>query len=269
MTLADRTSPYIWAMHLEGDRFLGRIGMRNLDILVVDDDKDFAESLADVLMLDGHRTEIAFSGEDAVMILQEKDFDVTFMDMRLPNKNGVESFLEIRRIRPEARVIMMTGYTMEQLLNQAVKNGAWGVLHKPLDMEYVLEMLRKIKQDGILIADDDSDFVQAITDILVDNGYKTFVAQNGREALERVRSNDIDVLILDLRMPVLNGIETYLELKKINRSVATIIVTAYAGEEADTIDTLRSLSVTGILTKPFDPKDLLSAIEDLSKQETR
>ncbi|MDY7031425.1 MAG: response regulator [Thermodesulfobacteriota bacterium] len=242
--------------------------MSKLDILVVDDDRDSAESLSDVLHLDGHRVEIAFKGEDAIKILKDRDFDMTFMDVKLPGKNGVESFLEIRKIKPETRVIMMTGYSVEQLLTQAVKNGAWGVLHKPLEMNNVLKMLRKIKPDGILIADDDPDFVQAIRDVLENNGFKVLVAKNGREAVERVCSNEIDVLILDLRMPVLNGLDTYLELKKSGHGLPTIIVTAYAREEAEALKTLRSFSVTGILTKPFDPKDLLRSIENLSKQET-
>lgn len=241
--------------------------MSKLNILIVDDDPDFAESLADVMELNGHNVEIAFKGEDAVKIFGERDFDITFMDIRLPGKNGVESFLDIRKIKQDARVVMMTGFSVEQLLSQAVENGAWGVLHKPLKMEKVLEMLDRIKQGGILIADDDPDFVHGIKEVLTSNGYSVFVAGNGREAVERLRANGIDVIILDLRMPVLNGFETYMELKRLGRLIPTIIVTAYMNEETDALNTLRSLSVTGILTKPFDPEDLLRAMESLSESD--
>ena len=239
--------------------------MSKLNILIVDDDPDFAESLADVMELNGHNVEIAFKGEDAVKIFGERDFDITFMDIRLPGKNGVESFLDIRKIKQDARVVMMTGYSVEQLLSQAVENGAWGVLHKPLKMEKVLEMLDRIKQGGILIADDDPDFVHGIKEVLTSNGYSVFVAGNGREAVERLRANGIDVIILDLRMPVLNGFETYMELKRLGRLIPTIIVTAYMNEETDALNTLRSLSVTGILTKPFDPEDLLGTLDEILK----
>ena len=239
--------------------------MSKLNILIVDDDPDFAGSLADVMELNGHNVEIAFKGEDAVKIFGERDFDITFMDIRLPGKNGVESFLDIRKIKQDARVVMMTGYSVEQLLSQAVENGAWGVLHKPLKMEKVLEMLDRIKQGGILIADDDPDFVHGIKEVLTSNGYSVFVAGNGREAVERLRANGIDVIILDLRMPVLNGFETYMELKRLGRLIPTIIVTAYMNEETDALNTLRSLSVTGILTKPFDPEDLLGTLDEILK----
>jgi CheY-like chemotaxis protein len=90
------------------------------------------------------------------------------------------------------------------------------------------------------------------------------VARNGQEAISRITSNGIDILILDLRMPVLGGLETYLELKRAGHVLPTIIVTAYADEEADNISTLRSLQVGGILRKPFDPRDLIDAVESLA-----
>jgi len=241
--------------------------MSKLNVLVVDDDHDFAESLADMLEMRGHNVEIAFRGEDAVKIFTERDFDITFMDVRLPGKNGVESFLDIRKIKENARVVMMTGYSVEQLLDHAVQNGVWGVIHKPLNMAKVIEMLDRIKPDGILIADDDPDFIQGIKEVLESSGYTVVIAGNGREAVERIKSNGIDVLILDVRMPVLNGLETYRELKNLGYSIPTIIITAYAREEATALDTLRSLSVTGILTKPFDPEDLVRAVESISEFE--
>jgi len=181
--------------------------------------------------------------------------------------DGVESFMEIRKLKPSARVVMMTGYSVEQLLERAVEQGAWGVLNKPIDVYKVLEMLKNVKPDGILIVDDDDDFVESVKDLLVSNGYTVYVARNGREAIERISSNGIDILVLDLHLPILSGLETYLELKKTGHALPTIIVSAYVDEEADAIDRLRSLSVSGILRKPFDPRELLKAVERLSHAE--
>ncbi len=71
-------------------------------------------------------------------------------------------------------------------------------------------------------------------------------------------------MILDLRLPILSGLETYLELKKICHVIPTLIVTAYADKQAGDINKLRPLSVSGILRKPFDPRELLKAVERLS-----
>ncbi len=180
--------------------------MGKLKILVVDDDKDFAESMADILELEGHEVQLAFSGEEAIGKFKEEDYDITFMDIKLPGKNGVESFLEIRKFKPHANVAMMTAFSVDELLEEAVGNGAIGVLNKPFDMQGVIEMVNKIKPRGILLADDDQDFVDNIRKTLEEKGYNVFVANDGKEVVRRVQSNGIDVLILDVSMPYLNGL---------------------------------------------------------------
>ncbi len=92
--------------------------MRPLSILVVDDDADFARSLANFLRLEGNLVALALDGEAAVAKFTEQDFDITFMDVRLPGKNGVESFFEIRRLKPAAKVVMMTAHGVEELDRQ-------------------------------------------------------------------------------------------------------------------------------------------------------
>ena len=93
---------------------------RSLRILVVDDDADNAYSLGELFELEGHSVQVALSGEDAIAAYLAADFDLAFMDVMMPGLNGVESFIEIRKMRPEARVYMMTGYSVEQLLQQAL-----------------------------------------------------------------------------------------------------------------------------------------------------
>jgi CheY-like chemotaxis protein len=96
-----------------------------LDILVVDDDRDFAEMLGEVLELHGHSVEVAFTGEQAVARFRDRNYDVAIMDVRLPGRNGAESLSAIRETKPLARVIMMTGYSMEHLLRNATSRSIW------------------------------------------------------------------------------------------------------------------------------------------------
>lgn len=238
---------------------------RPLRVFIVDDDQDFAESLAILLQGEGHEVDVAFSGKAAIEKFREHDFDIAFMDVTLPGMNGVESLLEIRKFKPAARVVMMSGYTVEELLEQAVTSGALGVLRKPLDLEEVLRLLDEIKPGGILIVDDDADFVETTRAVLESRGNSVFVANTGEQAIESVRANDIDILVLDLRLPILSGLDTYLELRRLGHDLATIIVTAYADEEAERINVLRSSSVTSVLRKPIDPDDLVEAVEELSR----
>ncbi len=191
-------------------------------ILVVDDDMDFAEVMADALKLNGHRVEIALSGEEAIQKFSVGKYDITFMDVKLPGMNGVESFMEIRRLKPDARVVMMTAFGVRGLLDTAISNGACGVFRKPMDIEKMLGMLRRIAPVGVvLFPDHDPNLVETVKRALQVNGYEVYVAQNGREALRKARSDGVDALILDLRMPLLSRLELFMELKDPQMIVAT------------------------------------------------
>ena len=234
-------------------------------IFVVDDDRDLAESLAEVLELSGHEVEIAFSGEEAVEVFREKDFDVSFMDVVMPGMNGVESFLEIRKIKPDAKVFMLTGYSVAQLLEQAIENGALGVLEKPIGVEELLAKIDGMKQEGmVLVADDDPAFRESLEEVLGQRGYRVCVASTGEEAVEKVMAGGIDLLALDLRLPVLSGLEVYLELKKRGHVVPTVIMSGHLNDEAAAVSTLCDMSITGVLTKPFDPAHLIAAMDRIS-----
>jgi len=239
-----------------------------LRALIVDDDQDHAESVADVLDLRGYAVELAFSGEEGAERFRAADFDIVLMDVKLPGMNGVETFFEFRKIRPDARVLMMTGYSVEELVAQAVENGALGVLYKPFAMEKLLAVLDRVKPRGmVLVADDDPDFAGSIAPLLQQQGYRVEIARDGRDALGKVEAGAIDCLILDMRMPLLSGLEVYLSLKEGARLVPTIFVTGFA-EEAGALDTVRAFT-RDLLVKPFDPAELLRMIEAALAQKDR
>ncbi len=112
-----------------------------LRIMVVDDDTDAADSLAELFEMEGHDVTVAYSGEDAVENYQNADFDIGFMDIMMPGKNGVESFFEIQSLKPNTKMYMMTGFSVDQLIQQAIDHGALGVLSKPVDLNKVLAAL--------------------------------------------------------------------------------------------------------------------------------
>jgi two-component system response regulator HydG len=162
-------------------------------VLVIDDDRDHAESIADILSMRGHRVEAAFSGEQGVEIFREQDFDIVFMDVKLPGMNGVETFFEFKKIRPGARVMMMTGFSLEQLITQAIENGALGVLRKPFAIQDLLHVLDQVKPRGmVLVADDDPDFSASLEPILTQHGYRVVIASTGEEALAKASADGVD-----------------------------------------------------------------------------
>ena len=68
--------------------------------------------------------------------------------MKLPGKSGVERLLEMRSLRPAARIVLITGFNVQPLIDEAVAQGAYRVLQKPLDMKYLREMLAELSPGG-------------------------------------------------------------------------------------------------------------------------
>lgn len=230
-------------------------------IFVVDDDRDHAESLADILEMRGYEVEIAYSGEEAVERFQVADFDLVFMDVKLPGKNGVETFFAFRKLRPDAQVMMMTGFSLEALVRQAVEGGALGVMHKPFSGEDLLAAVENAKPRGlVLVADDDVYYAESISTLLGDAGYRVRLARTGQEALEMMRKGGFDCLLLDLNMPILSGLEVYMALKQSGHLVPTILIT---GNETSADAQALCPLTEGLLVKPFDPGSLLQKLASL------
>ena len=228
-------------------------------VLVIDDDRDHAESIADVLTMRGFETELAFSGEAGLARFREADFDIVFMDVKLPGMNGVETFFQFRKLKPDVKVMLMTGFSLEQLIAQAIENGALGVLRKPFAIQDLLQALDQIKPRGmVLVADDDPDFAASLEPILTHQGYTVVTAATGEEALAKAATDGVDCLVLDLSMPLLTGIDVYRQLRAAGRAIPTIFVTGLPGERNNAVSQLPADS--GILMKPFDPSELLRAI---------
>ena len=119
-------------------------------VLVVEDDRDFAESLVIALGTRNCRVEIAYTGEDAVRLFHAHSYDIAFMDIKLPGQNGVQSLAEILTFAPQARVVMMTGFSEPALLEQARRTGAVDVLRKPFRMRDLLGYIDRLQESGAL-----------------------------------------------------------------------------------------------------------------------
>jgi CheY-like chemotaxis protein len=111
---------------------------RALSILVLDDNIDNADALAELLSMDDHNVKVAYSGQEAVDAYRASPYDLGFFDVMMPGKNGVDCFLEIREQRPDAKIYFMTGFSADDLLKKAMAGGAMGVFGKPVDLPQVL-----------------------------------------------------------------------------------------------------------------------------------
>ena len=113
-------------------------------ILVVDDNDALAESISDILDAHGYRVAVANDGFTAVSLAKEATFDIALMDIKMPGMNGVEAYKKIKEVSPGIKAIMMTGYSVEDLIKEAIQEGVCEVMHKPIDIGRLLTLIEDI-----------------------------------------------------------------------------------------------------------------------------
>ena len=118
--------------------------IKETSILIVDDNISLSRTTTLILKRKGYAVATAQDGLEAIAMVEESPFDIIFMDIKMPLMDGVEAHRKIKQIRPEAVVMMMTAYSVEEQIQQALQEGAYGVLYKPLDMYEVLSFIERI-----------------------------------------------------------------------------------------------------------------------------
>jgi DNA-binding NtrC family response regulator len=110
-------------------------------ILLVDDEKEYVETLAERLRTRGFHVTEAFSGDEAVEKLREFNFDVTILDVQMPGMSGIKALGEIKRLKPLTEVLMLTGHGTIETAIEGMKMGAYDFLLKPCKMDLLLEKI--------------------------------------------------------------------------------------------------------------------------------
>lgn len=233
-------------------------------ILVVDDNEAYTDSIKDVLEDEGYEVETAHSGEDACEYTGCTEYDLVLMDIKMPGMNGVESFLRMKRRNPGIKVILFTAYALTELIQKARDNGVTAILKKPLDIDDLYLTIEKTiaRPEGgyILLADDDRALCENLYDTLSDYGYSVAMACTPRDAIREAERRPYDILLLDLKMPDLNGLEVYRRIKKVQPKLVTILMTGYAEEMNDLIQQAIDESAYTMLPKPIDVRRLLNVM---------
>src|SRR5262245_35580162 len=160
-------------------------------ILLVDDDPALLRSTSLILDYQGYKVTTAGSGAEAIALTRETAFDLTFLDLKMPEIDGVDTLRELKRLRPQATIVMMTAYAMEQRICDALREGAHAVLRKPVAVEGLLAMIEQaLARTGdmlILLVDDDDGTRTTLQEILTHQGYLVGSALTGEQAIELVR----------------------------------------------------------------------------------
>lgn len=237
---------------------------KNTRILIVDDDPGMTETLADIFIEMGFGVTVAGDGYRAIEIINEQAYDFVLIDIKMPGIDGVETLEEIKRASPSTKVILMTAYALEERTQKALAEGALSIFFKPLDIDRIVGLIEKVGQGVLILAvDDDPNICETFKDILEQNSYKVSVAHSGQEAIRCAKEKAHDIVFIDIIMPDMNGVETYLAIKDINPGITAVLVTGYGPEVAELVAEATRNSAYACLHKPLDMDNVVALVARL------
>ncbi len=290
-------------------RFEPSPDLRGLKVLVVDDNITSRRILQEMLESFSFEVSVAASGAEGVSELEnaseDAQFELVLMDWKMPDMDGIEASRRIKQhkgLHKIPAIILVTAYGREQIMQQAEQAGLEGFLLKPVSPSTLFdvimqaidrdasvpkriqrpavsqeEAMKHIQGARILLVEDNEINQQVAKEILQGAGLYVTVANDGQEGVNAVKQNQYDVILMDIQMPVMDGLTATREIRAWEKSkiqdpnskfesVPILAMTAHAmaGDEQKSLDA----GMDGHVTKPIDPDKLFAALQKWIKPAT-
>ncbi|WP_005034499.1 response regulator [Holophaga foetida] len=268
-----------------------RPDLRGKRMLVVDDNENARHVLVDILISMSFQVNEVASGAEALAAIRRaaasgQPYEVVFLDWQMPRMDGLEAAHHIKALGLDTapRLIMVTAYGREEVLKGAETVGVEDVLIKPVSpsmlFDSIMRVLGAVLEEGeagegegplptdeavlqlrglkVLLVEDNDFNQQVATELLADAGIKVDVAENGLISLEKVRTGTYDLVLMDMQMPVMDGITATVRLREEGHRMPIIAMTANA-MQADR-DRCTSAGMNDYLVKPIDPDEMFRVL---------
>jgi DNA-binding response OmpR family regulator len=219
-------------------------------ILVVDDEMVMRDLLYTVLTKQNYKVVTALNGREALNMMPKEKPDLVILDLMMPGLNGLETFVQMRRIDPKIETIILTGANVDDLETQARQLGVSDILRKGVGVELFLKSInyvmdkRKSKHGApepkfkgeILVVDDDADIRFMLEKFFTRQGYKVNTAASGEEALDRLNKystinvkkstsgNTALIVLLDIKMSGMDGLMTLKKIKELDKTISVLMI---------------------------------------------
>ncbi len=152
-------------------------------------------------------------------------YDCILMDIRMPKMSGVDAFKEIKKLSPATPVILMTAYSVQDLIDEALAEGVFAVIHKPVSIDRVLAMIEELRgKSSVLIVDRQTDL--QLVDTLTGKGYRVAVVDNAVDAIEKVSTQLFDVVLLSAEIAGLYSEEALVLMKECNPKCIIVLMSS-------------------------------------------
>jgi signal transduction histidine kinase/CheY-like chemotaxis protein len=206
-------------------------------VLVIDDDPNTLDLLGRTLGASGFRAVSARTGEEGLELARSLKPDAITLDVIMPGMDGWAVLRELKKDR-ETRDIPVIMLTMTDDRDMGYALGATEFLTKPIERDQLVRLLERHSSDpeaGVLVVDDDAEVRAMVRRALEREGWRVDEAENGRVALERLAVCSPSLILLDLMMPVMDGFEFVMEIRRMEaaRTIPIVVVTAKDLTEED------------------------------------
>jgi len=256
-------------------------------ILVVDDERLICDLLRSVLAGHGHEVLMAMNGREGLELFKKHRPRFTLLDLRMPEMNGIEVLKQIRAIDPQAAVLILTAWGSDALEKQARQLGVVDFLSKGLSLDVLVDAMERTLQqtaqaaspaqaaapggapraapvaagdgDFILVVDDEPQIRDLLKRFLSLRGYKVRVASDGQQALTMVEQQAPQLIVLDVYMPGINGVEVLRRLRRRKFTGGVILLTG--SQDDKLLQEALDLGSVDVMGKPVDLERLALAIQ--------
>ncbi len=257
--------------------------LRNIRVLLVDDNPVAQKILQEMLESFSFQITIADSAKGAYSLLEHSEpFDLILMDWKMPDINGIDAAKHIQNqltLGNRPKIILITAYGREEVMLEAENAQLDGFLIKPINPSTLFDtIMSTFKQENkpryhqpvnifsrrlkgtVLLAEDNTINQQVARELLEGFGLLVVIANNGHEAFRLVQETSFDLVLMDIQMPKVDGLEATQMIREIDKYSRLPIIAMTAHAMAGDKEICLNAGMNDYLSKPIDPERLLQML---------
>lgn len=232
-----------------------------IKLLVIDDEQGICEVIEKTFSYIGFSVFMATTAKKALQIFQKENPKIVFLDLMMPDRDGAAILRELRAIDPGVIVIVVTAKRDDNAKQEALKLGADEFITKPFSRNYLRDIVvqkihRVLDRSGhmqipkLLIADDEDELRRTLKEFIMPRfDCDIAEAKTAQEALDSVKQLQPDVVLLDVKMPGLSGLDVIAQMKTACAFSKIIVVSAW--KSAEVVNKAISLGAYDYISKPI------------------
>ncbi|MCF2858220.1 response regulator [Pseudoalteromonas sp. SMS1] len=267
----------------EAKKFSGKIAC------IIDDSEDARDILTEMLEGLGLTVTTFSSGSECIEYIQDAQptYDILFVDWFMPNIDGLETATKLKSLEVQGHFVLVTAHGHDIALNDAQKNLFDSMLLKPLNPSNLVDCLqacfmanesaktqpqehipdKRLEGIHVLVAEDQPVNQEIAVEILSFHGAQVSVANNGEIACQKIIEHEFNVVLMDMQMPVMDGVQATKIIRETISSDTLPILAMTANAMGPDIQTCLDAGMNGHVAKPIDVEGLIDSILQVVTQD--